>query len=248
MILVHKIRLYPNNEQATLFAKSFGVARFACNWALAQWKRQYEEGEKPNEGKLRKQLDEIKEDQFPWRGEVGKTALQQAIKNLGAAFKHTFARLKKGGEPGFPKFKRKGVHDSFRANNGTNKNIPNAVKVEGEKYVCRSLVGPIWQRNSVLIHKLTNKLSRAFEVLAVENLNVNGMVKNHCLARAVCDAGFFDFRRQLEYKSAMNGAKVAVMDRWFPNNKTCSPCGTIHDMPLSKRTVSWVVETRWTGT
>jgi putative transposase len=51
MIRVHKVRLYPNNQQATLFAKSCGVARFAYNWALAEWKRQYEAGE--NRTKLR---------------------------------------------------------------------------------------------------------------------------------------------------------------------------------------------------
>ena len=117
MILVHKIRLYPNDEQAMLFAKSCGVARFAYNWALAEWKRQYEAGEKPNEGKLRKQLNAIKEEKFPWMGEVSKTAPQQAIKNLGTAFKNTFARLKQGEKPGFPKFKRKRIHDSFRADN-----------------------------------------------------------------------------------------------------------------------------------
>ena len=128
MILVHKIRLYPNDEQATLFAKSCGVARFAYNWALAEWKRQYEASEKLNEGKLRKQLNAIQEEKFPWMIEVSKTAPQQAIKNLGTAFKNTFARLKKGEKPGFPKFKRKGIHDSFRAENGPSKDIPNTVK------------------------------------------------------------------------------------------------------------------------
>ncbi len=73
MILVHKIRLFPNDEQATRFAKSCGVARFAYNWALAEWKRQYEAGEKPSE--------------------VSKIAPQQALKNLGRAFQNTFSRL-----------------------------------------------------------------------------------------------------------------------------------------------------------
>jgi len=46
------------------------------------------------------------------------------------------------------------------------------------------------------------------------------------------------FRRQLEYKAAMTGAKVVVVSRWFPSSKTCSVCGEIHDMPLSQRLMS----------
>ena len=143
MILVHKIRLCPNNEQATLFAKSCGVARFAYNWALAEWHRQYAAGEKPHEAKLRKQLNEVKGEQFPWMDEVSKTAPQQAIKNLGTAFKNTFSRLKKGTKPGFPRFKRKGIHDSFRADNVPTKDVPNAVKADGER-VRLSVIG--WVR------------------------------------------------------------------------------------------------------
>jgi putative transposase len=46
MILAHKIRLDPNNKQKTYFAKAAGTARFAYNWALNEWKKQYEEGKK----------------------------------------------------------------------------------------------------------------------------------------------------------------------------------------------------------
>lgn len=60
---------------------------------------------------------------------------------------------------------------------------------------------------------------------------------NRCLARSIADAGFAEFRRQLEYKSAMTGARVVVIDRFFPSSKTCHSCGTIHDMKLSERTM-----------
>ncbi len=133
MILVHKIFLYPNDKQKTLFRKSCGVARFAYNWALAEWKRQYEAGEKPNEAKLRKQLNAIKSEKYPWMSEVSKTAPQQAIKNLGRALQNTFLRIKNGEKPGFPRFKCKGVHDSFRADNGPSKDTPNAVNVDGKR-------------------------------------------------------------------------------------------------------------------
>ena len=109
MIRVHKIRLDPTAAQAVYFARACGTARFAYNWALAEWKRQYEVGGKPNEGALRKQLNAIKAAEFPWMAEVTKCAPQTAIKNVGLAFEHFFRRVKLGQKPGYPRFKRKGV-------------------------------------------------------------------------------------------------------------------------------------------
>lgn len=113
MILAHKIALDPNVEQAVYFARACGTARFAWNWALSEWQRQYKEGGKPSEAALRKQLNTAKREQFPWMLEVTKVAPQQAIKNLGAAFKRFFE-----GKAKYPRFKKKGIHDSFRAENG----------------------------------------------------------------------------------------------------------------------------------
>ncbi|MFB8831826.1 helix-turn-helix domain-containing protein [Azotobacter sp. CWF10] len=79
MILAHKIALTPNNAQATHFARAAGVARFAYNWALAEWGRQYEAHKtdpaqlKPSQAALRRQLNAIKREQFPWMLEVTKT-------------------------------------------------------------------------------------------------------------------------------------------------------------------------------
>jgi putative transposase len=66
MLLAHQIELKPNNKQSTHFAKACGVARFAYNWALDQWKKQYEDGGKPSETVLRKQLNSIKKSEYPW--------------------------------------------------------------------------------------------------------------------------------------------------------------------------------------
>jgi putative transposase len=113
LILGHKIALDPNEAQRTYFARAAGTARFAWNWALAEWRRQYAAGEKPTEAALRRELNAIKREQFPWMLEVSKTAPQQAIKNLGDAFKRFFDHTAK-----YPRFKKKGIHDSFRADNG----------------------------------------------------------------------------------------------------------------------------------
>src|SRR3990167_87857 len=124
MLLVHKIQLKPNNKQATYFKKACGIARFSYNWALAEWQKQYESGAKPNEISLRKQLNAIKEAEFPWMQEVTKVAPQQAIKNLGSAFNRFFKHQGK-----YPKFNKKGIRDSFRADNGPAKKGDNAVEI-----------------------------------------------------------------------------------------------------------------------
>ena len=85
MLIAHKIALDPNNVQATYFAKAAGTARFAYNWALAEWQRQYEAWKqdnslpKPSQAALRRQLNAIKREQFPWMLEVTKCAPQMAI-------------------------------------------------------------------------------------------------------------------------------------------------------------------------
>jgi len=88
------------------------------------------------------------------------------------------------------------------------------------------------------LHKLTTKLVSEYDFIAIEDLNVSGMVKNRKLAKAISDVGMFEIKRQLEYKANWYGKQVVKIDRWFPSTKTCSCCGQVHDMPLSKRIMS----------
>jgi putative transposase len=338
MIIAHKIALDPNNEQATYFARAAGTARFAYNWALAEWKRQYEAWKadpclpKPSQAALRRQLNAIKRKQFPWMLEVTKCAPQMAIIQLGQAFQNFFA-----GRARYPQFRKKGVHDRFTLTNdqfdidGSRIRIPNlgwvrmreplrfagkpmsatisrvadrwfvsitvdtpdtshlpnaenqgAVGVDlgvsalaalstGETFpgpkphkalldrlrrLSRSLSRK--QKGSVnrkkararlaklharianiradALHKLTTDLTRRFDTIGIEDLNVRGMAKNRHLARSIMDTGFFEFRRQLQYKAAMRGGVVVVADRFFASSKTCSACGhKLDDLPLSVR-------------
>jgi putative transposase len=338
MILAHKIALDPNNAQATYFARAAGTARFAYNWALAEWKRQYEAWKadpslpKPSQQSLRRQLNAIKREQFPWMLEVTKNAPQMAIIQLGQAFQNFFA-----GRARYPQFRKKGVHDRFTLTNdqfsidGCRIRIPNlgwvrmreslrfagklmsatisrvadrwfvsitvdtpdsshlskaenqgAVGVDlgvlalatlstGEaipgpkahtallarlKRLSRSLsrkqkgsanrvkakanLARLHARISHIrqdaLHKLTTDITRRFHTIGIEDLNVRGMVKNRHLARSIMDMGFFEFRRQLEYKAARRGGVVVVADRFFASSKTCSACGhKLDDLPLSVR-------------
>lgn len=348
MLRVHKIKLNPNKAQEIYFSKACGVARFAYNWALAEWKRQYEAGEKPSEISLRSLLNSVKREQFPWMLEVSKVAPQQAIKNLGTAYANAFRRIKQGKKKpvdiGFPKFKKKGFKDSFKADNGgslakgvhalevdnktvklpvigkiklteplrfkglvtggtisrqadgwyiaitveTNDRLKRrkdlgavgvdlgiksmAVLSDGTeiaapkpykrlqnrlKRIQRKLSKKILNKGGSnyrkaktklaklhkriadirkdQLHKASHLIATSYSVIGIEDLHVKGMVKNEKLSKAISDIGFGEFRRQLEYKAEMTGAKVVLVDRFFPSSKTCSGCGQIHDMPLSKR-------------
>ena len=340
MILAHKIELQPNNKQRTYFAKACGTARFAYNWALDQWQTQYQAHQdnpdlpKPTQGKLRKQLNAIKRDEFPWMLEVTKNAPQMAIIQLGEAFKRFFK-----GPASYPKFKKKGIHDSFSItndqfalNDSLNRiRIPNlgwvrlreslrfngkilsatisrqtnqwfvSISVEiddfshlrkaenqgvvgvdlgisslatlstGEivtgskplkkwlaklKQLSRSLsrkppgsanwrkakakLAKLYARISHIrrdaLHKLTSDLTRRFSTIGIEDLNVKGMLSNGKLARHIADMGFYEFKRQLEYKAPIRGNLIVVADRWYPSSKTCSACGAIKsDLTLKDR-------------
>lgn len=125
------IELKPNNKQATYFKKACGVARFAYNWALAEWQKQYQEDKTyresceqsnltvvesqlnlPNHGKINKLFNAIKREQFPFVLEITKCAPQIAIQQLGDAYKRFFK-----GESKHPQFRKKGEKDRFSLSN-----------------------------------------------------------------------------------------------------------------------------------
>ena len=332
IVMSHRIELKPNKIQEALFRQCVGASRFAYNWALAEWQRQFEAGETPHEAALRKQFNAIKPVEFPWILGLPKAVPQQAIKNVGRAYQRFFQKQAK-----FPRFKKRGVHDSARLDNGPGTfecegsrirlpkigwvrlhetlrfvgkplsatlsreadrwfiSIP--VEIDRPEPVCESqaMVGidlgvstavtlstgekidspkPLKKRLQRLKrrsrphsrkqkgsnnrrksarklaklhariahvrqdfrHKTTTDLTRRFAVIGIEDLNVRGMMQNDRLSRAISDIGFHEFRRQLEYKAALSGGRVVIVDRWFPSSKTCSVCGAYcESMPLSIR-------------
>lgn len=364
--IAHRIELKPNNKQKTYFRKAFGCARLAYNWGLAEWKRMYEAGEKPNGRKLRTQFNAIKKEQFPFVYEVTKCATEQPFENLQSAFDNFFRDLKQG-KVSYPQFKKKRDNegsfyiqaDKIRLSE-TNKNSKKFAKLAHNEhgkhqYICMPNLRGGWVKmaehirfnyvkiNNVCIsqsggkfyasfsleiteaeyrrthrhvetvdtnrkvgidmgiksalilsdgiaienpkplkknqrkikrlsrqlskrfhpktkeerlkgvrksnnymkmsvrlahaqgrvanirrdflHKVTSILTTHYGEIAIEDLNVKGMVKNHRLAQAVNDVSFGELRRQIEYKAKTNEVKVVKADRFFASSKTCSVCG-----------------------
>ncbi len=374
--IAHRIELKPNNKQKTYFRKAFGCARLAYNWGLAEWKRMYEAGEKPNGREIRKRFNAIKKEQFPFCYEVTKCATDQPFANLQSAFDNFFRNLKEG-KVAYPQFKKKrdnegsfylqsseihlsefnqnskafkclvhnekhkhqyihfpklgwvkmmehirfnyakinnacisqsgghffvsfslqiteeeykrthpnvdlvdagrkvgvdvGIKSALILSDGIAIDNPKPLKknlrkikrlsrqlskrvhpktkeerLQGAKksnnYMKLSVrlahaQGRVANIRRDFLHKVTTILTTHYGEIAIEDLNVKGMTKNHRLAQAVNDVSFGELRRQIEYKAATNGVRVLKVDRYYPSSKTCSVCGSVKkDLTLHDRT------------
>ena len=78
------------------------------------------------------------------------------------------------------------------------------------------------------IHSVVNYLLCKYDTIYMEDLNTSGMLKNHKLAKAIQEVGFFKFKTTLQNKALQNDKKVILIGRYYPSSKTCSTCGHIH--------------------
>ena len=86
------------------------------------------------------------------------------------------------------------------------------------------------------IHSVVNYLLRHYDTIYMEDLNIGGMMKNHKLAKAIQEVGFYKFKTTLQNKALQNDKKVILIGRFYPSSKTCSQCGYIHkDLKLKDR-------------
>ena len=92
-------------------------------------------------------------------------------------------------------------------------------------------------KRQAVLHEFTDFITRTYNLITIEDLNIAGMVKNRYLARAISDVGMGELRRQLEYKSKFRGCDLIIADRFFPSSKICSQCGLKKDvLSLAERT------------
>ena len=97
----------------------------------------------------------------------------------------------------------------------------------------------ITNKKEVYIHYVVNELLIYFDTVFMEDLNVSGMLRNHHLAKAISEIGFYKFKEILVNKALVNDKQVVFVDRFYPSSKTCSVCGyKKQDLKLSDR--EWI--------
>ena len=91
-------------------------------------------------------------------------------------------------------------------------------------------------KKETYIHYVVNKLLQSYDTIFMEDLNVQGMLRNHSLAKAISEVGFYKFKEILSNKALVNDKQVVFVDRFYPSSKTCSKCGyKKEDLKLSDR-------------
>lgn len=86
------------------------------------------------------------------------------------------------------------------------------------------------------LHKVSNEITNRFDTICIEDLNVKGMVKNHCLAQSISDVGWGEFEKQLRYKAEWRGKNILQIGRFEPSSKLHNTCGYINkQLSLSDR-------------
>jgi len=103
--------------------------------------------------------------------------------------------------------------------------LPNSAnQVKGARRLAR-LHARIARVRADFTNKLTTRLCRENQAVAIEDLHVKGMLANARLARSIADVGFHEIRRQLRYKARRYDTVIVLADRWYPSSKLCSACG-----------------------
>lgn len=91
-------------------------------------------------------------------------------------------------------------------------------------------------KKEAYIHYVANELLKSYDTIFMEDLNVQGMLRNHHLAKAISEVGFSMFKEILTTKALDNNKQVISIDRFYPSSKTCHKCGYVnHDLKLSDR-------------
>ncbi len=121
-----------------------------------------------------------------------------------------------------------------------NRKLSDSRNYQKQKFKVAKVYEQITNSRTDFLHKLSFNLIKNHDVIAIEDLNVKGMVKNHKLAKAISDSSWSTFTTMLAYKAQWYGKTLVKIDRWYPSSKTCSGCNHLlakAKLPLSLR--SW---------
>lgn len=137
-----------------------------------------------------------------------------------------------GKDGGYSQF----MSSSYRANGGKGANKHKGSnrwkKAKHDVAVCHERIR---NRRQDFLHKVSKKIVSENQTIIIEDLNVGGMLKNHCLAKGIASASWSEFFRMLQYKSDWRGVNLIRIGRFEPSSKMCG-CGYIHrDLKLSDR-------------
>ena len=124
-----------------------------------------------------------------------------------------------------PRFHKKMLRKIKLANRRLAKAKKDSSRREKRKLRLAKLHAKVKDQRTDFLHKLTTRLVRENQALAIEDLNVAGMVKNRKLSRAISDAGWAKFKTMLSAKCDKYGRDLTIVDRWFASSQICSCCG-----------------------
>ena len=177
------------------------------------------------------------------------TLLPKTHSNIGIDLGLTdFIVLSDGTKVANPKFLSKLQHKLARAQKilakrravakVANRKLSDSRNYQKQKTKVAKVYEKITNTRKDFLHKLSFNLIKNHDVIAIEDLNIKGMVKNHKLAKAISDSSWSSFTTMLAYKADWYGKTLVKIDRWFPSSKTCSNCNhllTKAELPLSVR-------------
>jgi putative transposase len=198
-----------NNVEATLMAKHAGFRRVVFNYGLSLRTQMYNEGKFTdskviNEAKKNLTNYVKKQPEFAWMNQLSSRVYQNALIDL----KDAFSRYRSGAS-GHPKFASRRDGQSFIVDSSNGKvllNAGNTIKI------------PTMGTFRLFEPLECSLVSQTFTISKEGNRwFVKGMIANHKLAGAISDLGFYEFKRQLDYKCRMYGANLILVDQWFPN-------------------------------
>jgi len=158
--------------------------------------------------------------------EVEQTQLPNNEQSIGVDLGITdFATLSTGEKVKSPKPLRRNLRRLRRLQKNLSKKQKGSNRYETARLKVAKLHARITDIRTDFLHKLSTRLIQENQLIALEDLNVSGMVKNRKLSRIISDLGCRSFRSMLEAKGGMYGRDVRIIDRWEPTSQKCSCCG-----------------------